>query len=202
MQGERQRLESIKFCIESRLRDLLQTENVYELQKAKESYQMILAKIVNFDKLYPGSAEGIAINCESKCLSKTIPKSVSTLSSFQEIPLESLTAVKVGPVFQEKQIRDTQEINESYFKKIDFVDDPRVLLTNQPLANEIPDNVSFVPLPVFNPQETPVIEGKEPVFTEEMVKSLQMHFDIPMEIRNENAFVSSLIPAVEENYEL
>lgn len=192
MQAQRRQLENMKFCIESRLRDLLQTENIYELQKAKESYQMILAKIVNFDKLYPGSVEGVAINCESKCLSKTIPKSVSTLSRFTEMPLESLTAVKVGPVFQEKQIRDTQEINESYFKKIDFQDDARALPMGQPLLNEIPDNVSFVPLQV--------IEGKAPIFTEETTKTLQTYFDIPVQNSCANAFVSGLVPAAEEDY--
>jgi hypothetical protein len=195
MQAQRRQLENMKFCVESRLRDLLQTENIYELQKAKESYQLIVAKIANFDKLYPECSRSLTSNCESKCLNKTIPKSISLFANFTEMPLESLTAVKVAPVFVEKQIRDTQEINES------FADDPRVLPTSQNLVNEIPNNVSFVPLPVFNPQETPVIDGEEPVFTEETKKTLQMHFDVPVSNSYDNA-LGSLIPAAEENFEL
>lgn len=202
MQGERQKLESIKFCVESRLRDLLQTENIYELQKTKESYELIVAKISNFEKLYPECSRSLTSNCETKCLNKTIPRSVSTFANFTEMPLESLAAIKVAPVFVEKQIKDTQEINESYFKKIDFVDDPRALPMGQPLVNEIPDNVSFVPLPVFNPLESPVIEEKGPVFSEETKKTLQLHFDIPQQNSCDNAFVSTLVPAAEENYQL
>lgn len=196
MQGERQKLESIKFCVESRLRDLLQTENIYELQKTKESYELIVAKISNFEKLYPECSRSLTSNCETKCLNKTIPKSVSIFANFTEIPLESLVAIKAAPVFAEKQIKDTQEINESYFKKIDFVDDARVLPMGQPLVNEIPDNVSFVPLPA------PVIEEKGPVFSEKTKKTLQMHFDIPQQNTCENAFVSTLVQPAENNYEL
>lgn len=189
-------LENMKICVGSRLRDLLATDNISELRKTKEAYQLLDAKI----KLMKKESGITEVSVDKTIgLDTQVPKQLIDCAAFKELDLSEILLGNSGtskPDYIYTIIPDTQQVNENYFKKIDFEDDT-------PRGIDLPEKEPFNPLKCVSsvslPPEVNVIpEINSKVFDQETVKKIRQIFNVMQLLPSQE----SLVPAVDHEYEI
>jgi hypothetical protein len=195
MTSELLNLENMKICVGSRLRDLLSTENILELRKTKEAYQLLDAKIKLIKKELGISRD--STDKSSDGLDTQVPKQLIDCAAFKELDLSQLLLRNSSkPNYTYTIIPDTQQVNENYFKKIDFEDDT-------PRGIDLPEKEPFNPLKCVSsvslPPEVNVIpEISSKVFNQETVKKIRQTFKVAPQQPSQEL----LVPAPDHEYEI
>jgi|APGre2960657404_1045060.scaffolds.fasta_scaffold00573_5 hypothetical protein len=120
-------LENLK-CLRqgtmSRMKDLLTTDNLLELKKTKELYDLVSQKIGLIEKEFNVvPSETLKFNCDAK--------DYCTLASFTELsPAEFLKPKQIINYFVKEQ-KDSQEIDQNLFKKVDFGEENKNITQKQ-----------------------------------------------------------------------
>jgi hypothetical protein len=132
------------------MKDLLATNNVIELKKAKESYDLVSAKKLILSKLCPNYKT--PYNKSETSLDLVNHKQESNFAKFDEVSLNLLP--EHCSKYIEVNVKDSQTLDENNFKQINFKD------TTKQVANNSPE--------VLEPE----------IFPEEVKKTIQNSFDI------------------------